>query len=194
MAAGTSFLSSEMVNRRLLGPKPNFFNWRCSFAAGDLPPFLKIPLVLMLVCATAMAGSSVRKYVEFCDKGIIEQRALALFPKEHLYSQVRAVTMSHYYSFSRGRGGYVAPGRALYLFFQDGSRWSARGSDFNLHPAREREIAARVSKLSGVPISYPDAVLDHPQPSSRMNAVINGVILLLLLARASSLAPPPAAC
>ena len=105
MAAGTSFLSSEMVNRRLLGPKPNFFNWRCSFAAGDLPPFLKIPLVLMLVCATAMAGCSVRKYVEFCDKGIIEQRALALFPKEHLYSQVRAVTMSHYYSFSRGRAG-----------------------------------------------------------------------------------------
>ncbi len=114
-----------------------------------------------LVCMLGVALLYTRKYAIFAPGALIEQRALGWNADQHSCADIRDVTMSYFYIPPGKYGsGRISDARALYVWFNDGSHWSARGSSLALAPEQSVRLGERLAEDCSLTLRYPHDVAE----------------------------------
>ena len=158
-----AFLTCERFHALLLGPPPGVLSPEYLLAAGSVPRVLRRAYIVALVALSLIAILNVRKHAVLTASAIIEQRALALSPRQYRYSDVDQITMSRYFiPATRYRRAGVSTARSVFVWLRGGKRWSLKDSE--LTTTDQEELATYLAARCGLPVEYPEAVLDVPDP------------------------------
>ncbi|MFN7922533.1 MAG: hypothetical protein U0Q16_20685 [Bryobacteraceae bacterium] len=153
------------IYSRLLGPPPEIHNFEYSASSAPMPAFLTNLYAAAGSLLLLAALLAVRKFAVFTETALVEQQALEWQRRVSAYSDIREVSMSRYYAPSRGgANGVITSDRALFIWFQDGTRWSPWRSELHLVPGQEHEIAARLTRCCGLSLTYPEDAVGLPPP------------------------------
>jgi hypothetical protein len=178
-----AFLTCERLHARLLGPEPVVFSVEYTMAAGACPGLLKKALALAAFSLSLIAINNIRKHAILTESGIIDQRAMALSAHRYSFSAINRITLSRVYVHpSKSSVGHVSQSRSLFIWFQDGERWSLK--DAELHSNNERSVAELLASRSRHTVEYPDEVVDLPDPvaMARRSWYLGVGLLIFLLA------------
>ncbi len=158
-----AFLTCEHFHRLLLGPPPRAFSPEYLLAAGPIPRILRRVYIAAAVSLILIAVLNVRKHAVLTTSAIIDYRVLALSPQQYEYSDVNQITMSRYFiPASKSSRARVSTARSVFVWFRTGKRWSLKDSE--LTAADQEALAEYLAARCGLPIEYPEAVLDVPDP------------------------------
>ncbi|HLK49766.1 MAG TPA: hypothetical protein VKT49_16600 [Bryobacteraceae bacterium] len=122
-----------------------------------LEGFFRKAFVVWTVVLSALSVSLIPVHTRFTGEHLVAQALWPMPERRHSYSDVKSVALAYYYSApsAHSRGGWSKE-RALYLRFRDGAIWTTMNGLAEAHPAEREAIADFVSRLSGVPVEYPE--------------------------------------
>lgn len=177
LSLGTSILMWDRINNFLLGPPPPNFSLDYVLESNATPPWLLKSVTAVVIGFGLLSALNVRKHARLTEDGIVEQRALSLSENIHSYSRVSSVTMARYHvSSSRDHRSGPSQAPAVFVSFDDGTRWSVKDSELSLDPAVNAEIANRIAEHSRVRVDYSKKIIDQPTPKEQRAATLRGVI------------------
>ncbi len=126
------------------------------------PPWIKRGIAALIVLVSVLALAWTRGYAQLTGSEIVEQETFAWNPTVHPYSDISALMLARYWVYpSRGRG-YPSRGRAVFVVFKDGTRWSLRSIGLQGDAAVNLQVVRHLAAQTRLFIEYPEEALGAP--------------------------------
>jgi hypothetical protein len=158
-------LTGERAHSLFLGASPATFGPDSLSTTASPPRMVYGTYRVALVLFSFVAILSVRKYGVLTESAIVDQRAMALSPQEYKYADVSHVTMAFYFMpATKYRPSGISTVRAMYVWLNDGRRWSIKDSELYAPEETQESLAETIAQRCHLAVAYPLEPVGIPNP------------------------------
>jgi hypothetical protein len=174
VALPIAMLTALLFHVRGIGPGPR--------VRKPPPPWIKRGIAALIALGSVGAVAWARGYVQFTGSAIVEQETFAWSRTVRPYSDISELILAHYWIYrSRGRG-YPSRGRAVFVVFKDGTRWSLGNIGLQRDAAVNLQVVRHLAAQTRLLIEYREEAVGVPRkPRSPVPALVAVALLAAAL-------------